>query len=332
MPSRTKKQQKLFQWVKAVQEGKAKGTPQIEQMAKSMSKKDVKDFADYLEEDEKSTMNKTSDENLNKLLQYAAISSLVGSGVAGMYGLSKYFSDKYTLPKRIDSLKEQMNKAKNINFSEEEEKETPPVQSLDNSADLQLVDANEEEKLSSFNKEAMGDLEYYLGAITHGAALPIAAIAPALLSYHFTKKYIDRNRNKRLSKDLDKAKQEFQNILNADSSPLKEAVDNLYISHKQAASPEVNEKGMIDPETGEVALPNYGFSLSLPGLAYAGGSLAGLSGLGAYLMLRKKLRKDPEFEKAKALEKVLRKSLSADALQSGIDISEENGKKVIDLG
>lgn len=339
MPSKSKKQQNFFKWIKAVQEGKTKGEGKIKELANSMSKKDVKDFADYLEEDSGTKMNKQAlSQNMKELIQYAAISSLVGSSLAGMYGLSRYYSDSKNNPKKIEKLKNQMNKAKNINaFSKQPEEEalTETVENSDQQPDITLVDAFEEEKLSSFRKSSAAEL----GSILYGAATPVAMIAPALLAYHFTKKYIDRARNKNLSSELEKAKKEFENIVSEKQSALQQQVDNLYFAYKQAGTIQIEPEDTLTRPKGVYGSDgtpldiHHGFSLSLPGILFGGGALAGLTGIGAYMLLKNRLKKDPEVEKAKALEKILQKNLSADALQSGITVSETSeGKKVIDLG
>lgn len=333
MPSKTKKQQKFFKWIKAVQEGKAKGQGKIKELADSMSKKDVKDFADYLEESNSDMdMEKTSDQNLNKLLVYAGLSSLVGSGVAGMYGLSKYYADNFTRPKKINKIQEDISKAVGEGHTDEEEV------LVDENPDMYVVDQDAEDKISSMHKAATGELTAQ--ALMYGAATPIAMIAPALLAYHFTKKFIDRNRNKNLAKELEDAKQEFESILSVEKqSALQQEVDALFEFSKKAEI----EQNIIEPSigmqpgtydaSGKPINVEHGFSLNGPGLVFAGGALAGLGGLGAYMLLSKKFKKNVETEKVKALERILKKNLTAEALENALTIKETpEGKKVIDLG
>jgi hypothetical protein len=332
MPSKSEKQKKLFQWVKAVQEGKAKGQGKIKELAETMSPQDVKDFADYLESEKTTDSIKSANQNLTKLTQYALISALVGGSLAGAYGLSKNHSDRKNNVKKIEKLKAEMDKAKNTNIPQKVLDEAAPI--IEDTPDLYLVDQNEEEKFSSFNKAAFTGNKY-VDPVIYGAATPVAMIAPALLAYHFTKKYMDRGRNNNLSEELEKAKKEFEAILSQKTSALQEEVDNLFLTYKQAAtkSGTVVQGNNVYDDNGAPIDVLYKPGLSLSGLLYGGGALAGLSGLAAYMLADKRLGEDPEVEKAKAFEKVLKKNLSAEALQSGINIIETpQGKKIVNLG
>jgi hypothetical protein len=112
MPSTSKKQQRFFGLVKAIQEGKATGSGKAEEAAQSMSKKDVSDFASTEHKglpEKQAQEPRTRAENLARL---ALMSGGVGIASAGGYGLTKLIYDNLIRPTTIDKLEKQMTSIK----------------------------------------------------------------------------------------------------------------------------------------------------------------------------------------------------------------------------
>lgn len=359
MPSVSEKQRKFFQLVRAIQEGRApNASERAKAVAKSMSKKDVRDFtasieesADSTEINEDSRMNKSAINITSDLLwQIAGISALSGAGLAGGYGLSKYLSDQYILPNQIGKVKSQIEEVSNYDDVEDDSEnigEEP--ENIAPNYELEPVVTNEDEylKASSFNKTAFLDMaEVEWQALAKGVATPVAAIVPALLTYHFTKKLIDSQRNKSLSNKVQEAKNEFEEILTKESSELQQQVDSLFYSVKSAAGYRRSDgEGLLRPrqgtyfeEKGKIfATPTTDVEVSPGadkiGLLYLAGALLAGGGIASYLALRNNLLKgDKDKKTVKALRGLIGKNLAAEALQSGVNIREDNqGLPIVSL-
>lgn len=372
MPSVSEKQRKFFQLVRAIQEGRAAdASSRAKAVAKAMSKKDVRDFASAVETDNESNdkdteMNKSAVNVTSDLLwQIAGISALSGAGLAGAYGLSKYLSDQYVTPAQIDKAKNQLDEVSGYRKNEEEKaedsaEEEDSSESLAPNYKLQPVVTNEDEylKAANFEKQALINAvlpsdEMQWESLAKGVATPVAAIVPALLTYHFTKKIIDKYRNKSLADKVEAAKKEFEEILTKESSDLQQQVDSLYHAVKTAGLPIVSDgqgagglrAGTYDVDiTRNPILPDLttvtprenvtvGPGLDKMGLLYLAGALLAGGGVASYLALRNNLLKaDKEQKKVKALRGLLSKNLAAEALQSGINIKKDDqGLPIVSL-
>lgn len=152
---------------------------------------------------------KTAGANANELLRWAGISALTGAGIAGLYGLARHVNDEYVAPGEMESVRAKLLAASGV---------TP--------AELEAA----EPELESIQAKTAG----YGDALTWGLLAPLAVLPPGFLAYHFTKKYIDRNRKNKLDNTLADAKQEFETVLSEKTSALQSQLDDLYLSRKQA--------------------------------------------------------------------------------------------------
>jgi len=373
MPATTKKQQKFFQLIKAIQEGKAEGSAKAQELAKTMNPESVEHYTH---------LAKKSNVNSSKLLNYALISSLAGLGGAGLYGLGRYAYDKMYRKDDIDSLKRELNIAENEDIEEEDNPlnvlattelkalpsgDTAITEDMDNALTLKEAqfDALRETYFSGKATDNMKD------SLLYGALTPLAMLAPGLLSYHFAKKFIDRKRNNNLSAEVEEAKKEFEEALSKESSELQQKIDCLYesfvaskqaddnssagsrymqnvaeffkgivdgISPQQKEYPTVDSSGNMDTYVpGQSAPPappstGHGPGFGPLGLLFMAGGLAGTAGLGGYMLMRNRLKDDPEAKKLKTLRSMLKKDLSATALESGISVRETpEGKKIVEF-
>jgi len=351
MPAKTKKQQRFFQLVRAIQEGKAEGSAKAREVAESMDPESVGHYT---------KLEKASSQNAEQLLRYAGLSALLGVAGAGTYGLSRYIHDKYMLPDEIEQIRKEMNAAKGVKKDVGSSANNPEMLS-DESSDPSSI--SEEDKQLMAGKEAafsfsdLWDTKELGNSAAYGLLTPLALFAPALLSYHFTKKYIDRNRNKRISDEVEEAKTEFEQVLSEKSSSLQQEIDSLLPMMKSAGifsapswTPDFLDWTNRGPTAEqEVNLPIIGGPARQTnpdgstevahrpgadpmGLLWIGGATAGLAGLGGYLLLKKKLEDDAELKKVKALKGLLKKDLAEAALQSGVQVSEDpSGNKRIDI-
>lgn len=343
MPSKSKKQQKFFQLVKAIQEGKAEGSEKAKEVAKSMSPESVSHYT---------KLEKSSNANTQNLLNYAGISALIGAGAAGTYGLSKYLYDKYSLPDDIGKLQKNIEAATGSEEEEEEDLEEAYMLS-DESTEPSAISLKERKRLMA-NKEAafrfsdFFDSKTYNEAPLYGLATPLAMIAPALLTFHFGKKFLDRRRNNSLDQQVVDAKEEFEQALSEKTSSLQQDIDAVYYRVKDAGLLDfptwsgLRKDGDILPASiggpARVVHPNgtvesiYGPSAGPSGLTWLLGATAGLSGIGGYLLLKKRLEEEAELKKVKALKNMLNKDLASSALQSGLKVVEDSdGKKIVDI-
>lgn len=263
---------------------------------------------------------KTAGANANELLRWAGISALTGAGIAGLYGLARHVNDEYVAPGEMESVRAKLLAASGV---------TP--------AELEAA----EPELESIQAKTAG----YGDALTWGLLAPLAVLPPGFLAYHFTKKYIDRNRKNKLDNTLADAKQEFETVLSEKTSALQSQLDDLYLSRKQAGIlPSWMGGDNLDLERSEgtlVSAPytniagevdtHYGPAVSVPGAAWLLGSATGLAALTSYLMSRRN-ENDVEQKKVKALKSILKKNLSATALESGVGIRvDANGNKIVEI-
>jgi len=261
MPSTSKKQQRFFGLVKAIQEGKATGSGKAEEAAESMSKKDVSDFASTehkgLPEKRSEGAPRTRAEHLQDL---ALLSAGLGLAGAGGYGITKLVYDNFVRPGTVAKLERQMMAAKG------KRKALPPQESYlasdgddvpmlsdDSAAESSLTPeellgedledksktAGERPELS--NEELIAASKNPLNnPFVYGAALPLAAAVPGIAAFVLSKKLIDKARAAKLDSDVEQAKEEFEQVLKKTGSDLQCRVDALY---KQAATDaEIAEK------------------------------------------------------------------------------------------
>lgn len=359
MPSKSKKQQKFFRLVQAIQEGKAEGSDRAREAARTMNPEDVRDFAMHLElpEDSEDTdMNKQADGkktvnrttlNNRQHLNNVLFSTLGGLGIAGGYGLMKYLGDRKAIPEEIEKQKKEM---KQVSRTSDKSKVKKEVKKEEEPA-IEKTSSEEE----TFTEGLGKDVGF---SALHGMITPLAIIAPGLLSFHFAKKYIDKKRNKDLDKQVQDAKTEFEMLLasginkdNADQNSLKNELDSLYGTpltktagwgnyfetifgfgptypvEAPRGSPVISNK----EDGSKEEFKKFGPAASIPGAAWVLGTLAGVSGLGTYLWLSNKF-KDKDSKVIKALKNTLRKDLTAQSLETGVDIEEDDqGNKFVNL-
>lgn len=102
--------------------------------------------------------------------------------------------------------------------------------------------------------------------------------------------------------------------------------DNLDLERSEGtlvSAPYTNIAGEVDT--------HYGPAVSVPGAAWLLGSATGLAALTSYLMSRRN-ENDVEQKKVKALKSILKKNLSATALESGVGIRvDANGNKIVEI-
>lgn len=272
----------------------------------------------------KNVFNKAAGPNSSELLRWAGISALTGAGLAGVYGLARHLNDEYSSPEELESIRAKLRAAEGTEIDEIDE---VPI------AELEAIQA----------KTAM-DLPYK-DALTWGVLAPLAVLPPGFLAYHFTKKYIDRKRNTKLDNTLATAKEEFEAVLSEKTSALQSQLDALYVSRKQAGflpswmggnnvDLVKTDGDFFNPASTTIAGQtenHYGPAISLPGAAWFLGSGVGLAALTGYLMTRRN-EDNVQQKQVKALKSILKKNLSATALESGIGIKvDANGNKVVDI-
>lgn len=351
MPAKTKKQQRFFQLVKAIQEGKADGSAKAKEVAESMNPESVGHYT---------KLEKESSQNANQLLRYAGLSALLGAAGAGTYGLSRYLYDTYTRPGEVKQLQREMNSAKGLkkedSDSENSEEETEMLSDESKApSDITQEDKNLlAGKQAAFNFSDFWNTKEMGNSAMYGFLTPLALFAPALMSYHFTKKYLDRQRNNKISDEVEEAKKEFEEALSEKSSALQQEIDSLFPLVKQAglfsapswlpdglswtnrgdtveAESLIGGPGRITSPSGETEVIHRPGPDPM-GLLWLGGATAGLAGLGGYMLLKKKLEDDADQKKVKALKGLLKKDLAESALQSGVQVVEdEAGNKKLDI-
>jgi hypothetical protein len=291
------------------------------------------------------------DPNVAKLLGYAAISAGVGLGGAGLYGLTKYIHDSSLLGAgqgRSGRIKKRENllavpqktELKNLINSDnvEESNSTNPAEMItddssnDGKSDLSAAeledmrnpDAADVYKQSGWFSDVLG--EPFLA----GAATPMAAIAPGVATYIIGKKLIDQKRKANLQKEINKAKNEFELALSKTSSELQQQIDALY----KSADLKPTELMKDPPSSISVAArpEAAGMGIGPSGLAYAVGLAPGVGALLGWMIMNRQMKKDPDRQKLKELNNLLKRDVASGALTSGIDLEEnKEGKPTFKL-
>jgi hypothetical protein len=328
MPAQSRKQQRFFGLVKAIQEGKAIGSGKAEEAAVNMSKKDVRDFAKTKHEDLPESEKISMDPNVKQLLNYAAISTGVGLGAAGLYGLGKYLHDKsmFGLPGQESRIK---TIEKRIAIPKSRKLEAYMPEDVASPADM--LPEKADETTSDLSKEIIEDMEnpkepgekvsnlksYLTEPMLYGIATPTAMLAPGILTFMLGTRLIDQSRKQEMDKKIEKAKKEFELALSKKSSDIQLQIDGLA---KQAwdSIPRDKIKKIPDP---------YGVNFSVPGVAYAIGLAPGVGALLGWLYMQKKMENDPEKAKLKTLQSMLKRDIASGALSSGIDLEETDEGK-----
>lgn len=254
MPSTSKKQQRFFGLVKAIQEGKATGSGKAEEAAQSMSKKDVSDFASTEHKglpEKQAQEPRTRAENLARL---ALMSGGVGIASAGGYGLTKLIYDNLIRPTTIDKLEKQMTsikrkpKSNDLMLDSDEPAMLPDDSSAESSLtkeELGAEDTEDKSKVASDEEAASVPLtpeekieagnNPFNNPFVYGATIPLALAVPAISTFWLSRKLIDKARASKLDSDVAQAKEEFEEVLKKTGSDLQRRVDRLY---KQAATEE----------------------------------------------------------------------------------------------
>lgn len=323
MPAESKKQQRFFGLVKAIQEGKATGSGKAQEAADSMSEKSVRDYASTSHEDlpEKKSM----DPNVAQLLQYAAISAAVGAGGAGLYGLTKYLHDQDLVGSGQGGRLSKFERRISIPKSKKlpallEAKQNVPVSPSDMTSDAEMEksDLLPEEVEDMKGPDKAASISQYLGEpALFGAATPLAMLGPGVATFIIGSRLIDQHRKSEMDEKIEQAKKEFEAALSKTSScKLQEDIDSLY---KSADWKDVPDK--------DVQPSPYGMGFSPSNLAFMAGLSPGVgAALGWYLMSNR-MKDDPEKQKLKQLNNLLKRDIASGALSSGLDIEEnEEGK------
>lgn len=326
MPAKSKKQQRFFGLVKSIQEGKSTGSDKAKDVAKDMSKKDVSDFAstktDKLPESKKEAL----DADIEDLLGYGLASTAAGLGAGGLYWLTKQLTDSANIREhRIEKQEKRLSVPKLRKLQDVEDKSGPMLPSpedMTSDADRYLSEISPElqDQMSDVMKSSS-----WGAALLKGIATPVAMLAPGLATYAATRIIVDNVRKKKLEEELQKAKKEFEDVLSKTSNDLQKRVDSLeksagildWITYWEKdtvpTAPAVNTPESIRSPSGALEYIPYGLGLT-----------AGVGGLlGAYLV-NEKMKKDPEKEKLKALEKILKRQISAQTINAPIDIQSDS--------
>lgn len=329
MPAQSKKQQRFFGLVKAIQEGKATGSGKAEEAAASMSEKDVRDFAKTKHEDLPESKKESMDPNVKQLLTYAAISAGAGLGGVGLYGLGKYLHDEsmFGLPGQ-ESRAKRMEKRIAIPKSHKLEDYVPS----DVSSPADMLPEKADETTSDLSQGVIDDMEnpkepgekvstslgeYLTEPMLYGMATPAAMLAPGILTFMLGTRLIDQNRKQKMDKKIDKAKKEFELALSKQSSDLQLQIDGLV---KQAIDPIPADKIERSPDP-------HGLNFSIPGAAYALGLAPGVGALLGWMMMQNKMKDDPDKAKLKTLQSMLKRDIASGALASGIDLEQSDEGK-----
>ena len=327
MPAKSKKQQRFFGLVKSIQEGKATGSEKAKDVAKDMSKKDVSDFAstktDKLPESKKEAL----DADIKDLLNYGLASTAAGLGAGGLYWLTKKITDSDKIREsRIKKYERRLGIPKSRKLQPIEDKSGPMLPSpedMTSDADRYLSEISPElqDQMSDVMKSSS-----WASSFLKGIATPAAIAIPGLAAYSITRAIVDKQRKKKLEEELQKAKREFEEVLSKTSNDLQKRVDAL---EKSAGVLDwIASLGKDTVPTAPVEYPERSPSGVLEYIPYGLGITAGVGGLlGAYLV-NEKMKKDPEKEKLKALEKILKRQISAQTINAPIDIqSDSDGAK-----
>lgn len=323
MPARSKRQQRFFGLVKAIQEGKATGFGKAEQAAASMSEGSVRDFAETKHKDLAESKKESMDPDIKRLLNYALFSAGIGLGGAGLYGLGKYLHDEsvFGFPGQESRLKS-MEKRIAIPKSHKLEKYlsndiASPADMLPEKADETTSDLSQEtiddmENPKELSEKASGWDEWIGEPLVVGMATPTAMLAPGILTFMLGTRLIDKARKEKMESKIEKAKKEFEKVLSKQSSELQLQVDGLV---KQAIDPIPPEKIQRTPDP-------HGPGFSIPGAAYALGLTPGIGMLLGWWYMENRMKDDADKAKLKSIQSLLKRDIASGALASGVDLEE----------
>lgn len=325
MPAKSKKQQRFFGLVKAIQEGKAHGSGKAEEVASNMSEESVGHFASTSQKGlpEKSAIDGSL------LATIAAMSALGGLGVGAFTGGAKEVRDATSIG---ESRRSKYRRRAAIPLSRRLNEEAPPADpskmlpddegtksdlSKEETDDVVNEDATKQSGFGDWLSETLGGLadENVLKPALAGAALPIAAVAPGAVTYMLTKRLLDRGRAKRMEEEVARAKREFEQALNEPESKL--ACDLAELATKYA-----NVNALAPAEDA----PADGLGLLGGTSYYALGIPAGLGALIGWKMMQDRMGNDPERRKLKELNALLRRETAGKVIEGGLDLEEEDGR------
>jgi Protein of unknwon function (DUF3008) len=335
MPAESKKQQRFFGLVKSIQEGKATGSGKAQEAADSMSEESVRDFARTSHEDLPESKKESMDPNTEDLLKTMAISSGVGLGGVGVYGLLKYLSDNSLIGQgdRVKAMQRRLAIPQRRKFKEKlDEPDPTPVDPSDMLSDSDAGALSElpqelADDMRNPDKQASTLSEYLGEPFLYGMAKPVAMVAPAVMTYVLGKRLVDQYRKSKMDKDLNQAKKEFEAALSKNSSSeIQDGIDELFRSVKSADITDSSEPLQPAKVTPAHADP-YGPGIGFQGLAYSLGLAPGVGALLGWMYMNNKMKDDPEKRKLKELNSLLKRDILSGALSSGIDIEQaEEGK------
>ena len=344
MPAESKKQQRFFGLVKSIQEGKATGSGKAQEAADSMSEESVRDYAATSHEDLPESKKESMDPNTQDILNTAAISTGVGLGGVGLYGLMKYLGDRSMLGQtdRVKAMQKRLAIPHGRKFKEmldqPEQSEQVPVDPANFLSDAEAPALSElppeiaEEMRNPDKRASIGEAvgEYLGEPYLYGMAKPVAMLAPAVVTYMVGKRLVDQYRKSKLDKEVNQAKKEFEAALSKNSSSeLQDGIDELFMSMKSAdilPSGTKGEPAETTPANKDPA-PVHGIGIGPQGLAYAMGLAPGVGALLGWMYMSHKMKDDPEKRKLKELNTMLKRDMLSGALSSGIDIEQaEEGK------
>ena len=333
MPATSKKQQRFFGLVKAIQEGKSTGSSKAREAASSMSKKDVRDFASTSQEGlpEKKAVLGLSSSDAALLAALAGTSALGGLALSAGYGGAKELRDVSAL----DELrKSKYRRRVQIPRSRKSIEEQPPAadkmlpegeSEQSGLSGEEMQDVRNEEALKQSSEDSTLD-RWLTGPVLAGAAWPVAAIAPGVAAYILGTRLVDMRRKERIDEELKKAKREFEAALNEPTSKISSALDELAESCKSAEVRKIPGSSSItytDPPVPEAhGLTNFPGALSYLLL----GLPVGIGGLVGWKLMNESMKEDPERRKLKELNALLRRQTGEEVLHAGIDLEDQDGR------
>jgi hypothetical protein len=324
MPAKSKKQQRFFGLVKAIQEGKAHGSGKAEEVASNMSEESVGHFASTSQKGlpEKSAID------ASLLATIAAMSALGGIGVGAFTGGAKEVRDATSIGEtRRNKYRRRDAIPLSRRLNKEEPKADPSKMLPDNKGtesdlseeeadDVVNDDATKQSGFGDWLSETVGELtdENVLKPALAGAALPIATLAPGVITYMLTKRFLDRGRASRMDEEVAKAKREFEQALNEPGSKLAceltEFATKCAEVNALAPAEDVSDEGL-----GMLGNASY----------YALGVPAGIGALIGWKMMQDRMGNDPERRKLKELNALLRRETTSKVIEGGLDLEDEDG-------
>lgn len=379
MPAESKKQQRFFGLVKAIQEGKATGSSKAKEVAESMPHKAVRDYAATSHEDlpeSKSSWDKSAiSPEWQYLLNTAALSAGLGLGGVGAYGITKLIHDKsifgsgqgisgrikkkeklLATPKSpafkamlaAEGKDKPSNPADMISDAEKEKSDLTPAQIEDmtNPDEDAYKQSNLASDLLQKGENAMGAVGDYLkeevGAPgLRGALYPIAFLAPGLATFAIGKRLVNQYRKANIKREIEDAKKEFEQALSKTSNDLQANIDSLW---KEAAGLDTSKLIPMTPEisaaitgnTPDAKTPSAGYlfpeSGFVPNSAWLLGLAPGVGALIGWHLMSQKMKKDPDVQKLKELNAMLKRDVASGALSNELSLEEnKKGKPVFKL-